>query len=118
MPSMSIGGNAFTEELESCNYVFTRFPATEINGAGVASSGGYPEININYSFLSEAGFIFWASTICANLASKTHTSATLFDDQGSTDTYSSLVVFYPTYDGIQGQFYTNVSIRITQLVAS
>ncbi|MCB0096883.1 MAG: hypothetical protein KDE46_14240 [Caldilineaceae bacterium] len=118
MASMIIGGNNFTDELEVCNYNFKRFPATEINGEGEVVSGGYPEISIRYSYLSASGFDFWANTICAGLASKTHTSATLYDDSSSTTTFTNLVVFYPTYDGVEGQFYTNVGVRITQLVES
>ena len=115
MASMSIGGNSFTDELETCTYVFKRFPVVETNGLGEAVNGGYPEITITYSELSESNFAWWASTICTNLASKTHTSATLYDDQGDTDAYTNAVVHYPTYDGIRGQWYQNVVVRITQL---
>ena len=112
---MSIGGNAFTDERELCNYVFKRFSAIETNGLGEAVNAGYPEVTITYDQLSETDFQWWASTICTNLASKTHTSATLYTDQGSTAAYTNAVVHYPTYDGISGAWYQNVVIRITQL---
>lgn len=112
---MSIGGNAFTDERELCTYVFKRFTQTEVNGLGEVVSGGYPEVTITYSQLSEDDFYWWAHTVCADLASKTHTSATLFTDQGATANYTNAVVFYPTYDGISGAWYQNVVVRITQL---
>ena len=115
MPSMIIGGNAFTTELEVCTYVFKRHNYVEINGLGEAVTAGYPEVTITYSSLIQSDFVWWASTICANLPSKTHTSATLYTDQGATAAYTNAVVFYPTYDGILGQWYQNVVIRITQL---
>lgn len=115
MASMSIGGNAFTDELEVCTYVFKRFQYIEKNGLGEASSGGYPSVTITYNTLSQSNFQWWASTICTNLASKTHTSATLYTDQGATANYTNAVVSYPTYDGIIGQWYQNVKIEITQL---
>lgn len=112
---MSIGGNAFSGEREICEYVFKRFTSSEINGLGEVVSGGYPEVTITYSELSETDFAWWTNTICTNLASKTHTSATLFTDQGATANYTNAVVHYPTYDGINGAWYQNVVIRITQL---
>lgn len=115
MASMSIGGNAFTDELETCTYVFKRFTITETNGLGEVISGGYPEVTLTYDLLSPSDFDWWASTICADLASKTHTSATLYTDQNATANYTNAVVHYPTYDGIRGQWYQNVVVRITQL---
>jgi len=113
--AMSIGGNAFTQELETCTYIFKRFSSIETNGLGEVVSGGYPEVTLTYDELSATNFAWWASTICANLASKTHTSATLYTDQGATASYTNAVVHYPTYDGIRGAWYQNVVIRITQL---
>lgn len=115
MASIVIGGNAATDSLEQCSYVFTRFPASEINGLGEAINAGYPEIVITYANLSATDFAWWASTICTNLPSKTHTSATLYNDQGATGAYTNLVVHYPTYSGIRGQWYQNVVVRITQI---
>lgn len=112
---MIIGGNAFTDEREICTYVFKRHQYVETNGLGEAVTAGYPEVTITYSILSATDFAWWANTICTNLPSKTHTSATLFTDQGATAAYTNAVVFYPTYDSIQGQWYQNVVVRITQL---
>lgn len=115
MASMSIGGNAFTDDRELCTYVFKRHQYTEVNGLGEVVSAGYPEVTITYSSLSQTDFVWWANTVCANLASKTHTSATLYTDQGATANYTNAIVHYPTYDSIHGAWYQNVVVRITNL---
>lgn len=115
MASMSIGGNAMTDELENCTYQFVKFPATEKNGLGEAVSAGYAEININYQYLSLTGMQYWATTICAGLASKTHTTASLFNDLSVLTSYTNLVVFYPTYEAIEGSDYRGVTVKIEQV---
>lgn len=113
--AMSIGGNAMDAELENCTYVYTRFPATERNGLGEAVSGGYAEITINYAYLSLGAFLYWASTICAGLPSKTHTSASLYNDWSVLTSYNNLIVFYPTYEAIEGPYYRGVVVKIEQV---
>lgn len=113
--AMSIGGNAMTTELEECTYVFNRFPATEKNGLGQVVSGGYPEVTITYDYLSPTNFAWWATTICGGAASATHTSATLYTDLSATASYTNCVVHYPTYESIQGAWYSNVVVKITQI---
>lgn len=113
--AMSIGGNAMSEELEACHYVYNRFPVTEKNGQGEAVSGGYAEVTINYPYLSLTGFAYWATTICTGLASKTHTSATLYTDLSVTASFTNLVVFYPTYEAIEGAYYRGVVVKIEQI---
>lgn len=115
MASMSIGGNAMDDELENCTYVYNRFPATERNGMGEAVSAGYAKITFNYAYLSLGAFTYWASTICSGLASKTHTSATLFTDLSVTASFTNLVVFYPTYEAIEGAYYRGVMVKIEQV---
>lgn len=113
--AMSIGGNAMSSELENCAYVFKKYPMTEINGLGEAVSAGYAEVTINYPYLSLEGYTYWATTICAGLPSKTHTSATLYTDLSVTASYTNLVVMYPTYEAIEGVYYRNVTVEIKQI---
>jgi hypothetical protein len=113
--AMSINGQAMDYELENCPYVFKRFPATERNGQGEAVSGGYAEVTINYPYLSLAGFTYWATTICAGLPSKRHTSAVLYNDLSVTQSFTNLVVFYPTYEAIEGPYYRGVTVKIEQV---
>lgn len=113
--AMSIGGNAMSYEVENTAYQFTKFPVTERNGLGEAVSGGYGVATFNYAYLSLEGMQYWATTICAGLASKTHTSATLYNDLSVLTSYSRCVVFYPTYEAIEGVEYRNVVVKIEQI---
>lgn len=113
--AMSIGGNAMTQELEACQYVYKKFPVTERNGLGEAVSGGYAEVTINYPYLSLDGWTYWATTVCAGLASKTHTSATLYTDMSATASFTNCVVHYPTYEAIEGAYYRGVAVKIEQI---
>jgi hypothetical protein len=115
MASMSIGGNAMTDEVENTAYQFVKFPYTERNGLGEAVSGGYGEATFNYQYLSLEGMQYWATTICAGLPSKTHTSASLFSDMSVLTSYTNCVVFYPTYEAIEGPYYRGVTVKIEQI---
>lgn len=113
--AMSIGGNAMSYEVENTTYQFVRFPSTERNGLGEAVSGGYADVTINYPYLSLEGMQYWATTICAGLPSKTHSSATLYNDLSVLTSYSNCVVFYPTYEAIEGVYYRGVTVKIEQI---
>ncbi len=115
MASMSIGGNAMTDELENASYQFVRFPYTERNGLGEVVSGGYAEATINYQYLSLEGMQYWATTICTGLPSKTHTSASLYNDLSVLTSYTNCVVIYPTYEAIEGVYYRGVTVKIEQI---
>ena len=113
--AMSIGGNAMSYEVENTAYQFVKFPATEKNGLGEAVSGGYGEATFNYAYLSLEGMQYWATTICEGLPSKTHTSASLYNDLSVLTSYTNLVVFYPTYEAIEGVYYRGVVVKIEQV---
>lgn len=113
--TMSIGGNAMDFEVENCAYAFVRFPVTEKNGLGLAVSSGYATITLNYPYLSLAGMQYWATTICTGLASKAHTVASLYNDLSVLTAYTNLVVFYPTYEAIEGVYYRGVVVKIEQV---
>jgi hypothetical protein len=113
--AMSIGGFAMSYEVENTAYQFVKFPATEKNGLGEAVSAGYAEISLNYAYLSLEGMAYWATTICAGLPSKTHTAANLYNDLSVLTGYTNLVVFYPTYEAIEGVYYRGVVVKIEQI---
>jgi len=113
--AMSIGGFTMSYEVENTTYQFVRFPSTERNGLGEAVSGGYAEVTINYPYLSLEGMQYWATTICTGLPSKTHTSASLYNDLSVLTSYSNCVVFYPTYEAIEGVYYRGVVVKIEQI---
>lgn len=113
--AMSIGGNAMNYELENAAYQFVRFPFAERNGLGEVVSGGYAEVTINYQYLSLEGMQYWATTICDGLPSKTHTSASLYNDLSVLTSYTNCVVIYPTYEAIEGVYYRGVTVKIEQI---
>jgi hypothetical protein len=115
MASMVIGGHAFTGALEVCSYVFKRFPITEQNGNGELVGEEVSEVTLTYAEMEPADYAWWTDTICAGLPSKTYTSATLYNDRDTTESFTNLVVDYPTYDGISGAYYQNVTVKIREI---
>ena len=113
----TVGGAVVLTDLENRGkgYKFIRPEIVRRNGLGLAVTSGYASIEWSHDWLPKAEYLWWRTTLLSGAASKSFTSASLYDDTQTLTSYSYCVVEAPTYDSISYGVYYNVMIRITNI---
>ena len=104
---------------EGVIYNWTPAPIVGRNGRGRAVQAGYPSLFWGWSYLSDAEWDWWVTTVLAGAIDAEITGTTqLYDDDKVERTISSCVVTRPTHETIRYGYHYNVRILIDRIVVS
>lgn len=108
--AMSIGGVSLPSTIEE-NGSGYRFSPPELlhdNGLGEPVIAYYASLKWTFSLMTPSDYDWITETLLTGLRSKKFASATLYDDNRDSQSYTSLTVRRPTHDGISNGWYRNV----------
>ena len=85
------------------------------NGLGLDITAGYSSFEWKWEVLSTADFYWW-NAIMLGQPSFQFSQARLYNYLGVLPNYTNCVLHRPTFEGIKGDTYLNVTILIDQLI--
>lgn len=85
------------------------------NGLGLDITAGYSSFEWKWEALSTADFYWW-NAIMLGQPSFQFSQARLYNYLGVLTNYTNAVLHRPTFEGIKGDTYLNVTILIDQLI--
>jgi hypothetical protein len=98
------------------HYQFTPPAVLARNGQGGVIVAEYSTIVWSFPKLSVADFTWWYTTMLGGAPSLIITSASLYNALGALTTYTAGVLLRPTWEGVTGYYYLNVTINIEDLL--
>jgi len=97
-------------------YRFTPQRIGNTNGAGVAQKSGSQSVEWVFSYLNSTEMAFFTTTLLAGALSVTLTAAELKDDLFADQTFTSAVLYKPTYDVYQAGLFRNCTVQLKHLL--
>lgn len=85
------------------------------NGAGTAVTIPNATLTWRWSTLTPAEFAFWYTTVCQGNPSRAITSAQLYNHLQTLQTFTTGIVYSPTYETFREGMYINVVVTIEAL---